>query len=362
MKHRILIFLIIAVFLALLIPVLMPSATEAAGPNNDHGYVTYVVKRGDTLSSIGRTFCTSWQAIYSLNQHIIGSDPDHLRAGMVLTVPANCNGGACYDRGLMPHAQGSLSYPNYYWVIRGDTWYSIGKRFGVSVSALRQANGLQYPLAYRMAVIPFAFVGPAPVPPPQPTPPTTPTPPPVQQSYLTITEPPANATLTGTTFTVRGRGGNLHEANVVVRVKDMNGAMLAEQTTVLQGPDVGTGGEGDWSVQFNLSNPPADITIEATSPGTSALASVRVHFQSNNGNIDYPAGQCTINIKAGADAYETPGGRVFGTFTNSAVMGALSRTTYNNEFWYKVLVPTSNTSQTPVWLPYRELTSVGPGC
>ncbi len=355
MKHRILLILIIAVFLALLLPAIAPSATEAAGPNYAYGYVTYVVKHGDTLASIGRTFCTSWQTIYDLNRGVIGSDPNHLRAGMVLTVPANCNGGACYDRGWMPHAQGSLSYPNIYGVIRGDTWYSIGKRFGVSVDALRRANQLYYPLAYHTAIIPCAFVGPAPVP-PQPKPPT---PPPVQQSYLTITEPPANATLTGTTFTVRGRGGNLPEANVVVRVKDQNGAILVEQTTTLQGPNVGLGGEGDWSVQFTLSNPPTTVIIEATSPGTVAQASVQVHFQ---GSGDYPPGQCTINIKAGAAAYQSPGGAVLGNFTNATTMTAQRREQYNNEYWYKVMVPGENNTQIPVWLPNSNLDGVGPGC
>lgn len=51
---------------------------------------TYTVKSGDTLSSITKT-CTggtgSWQALYELNKVVIGSDPDVIRVGQVLTLP-----------------------------------------------------------------------------------------------------------------------------------------------------------------------------------------------------------------------------------------------------------------------------------
>jgi len=357
MKRHLIVILILAVFLALMAPFIAPAPSQAAGgPTNAYyGNISYTVKHGDTLASIARTYCTNWHTIYNMNSHIIGPNPNHLVPGTVLTVPAQCNGSGCYDRGVLPHAQGTVYPPNTYWVIRGDTWYSIGKRFGVSVAALRQANNRYYPHAYSYAVIPCASV----VPPQQPPTPIPPTPqPPVAESYLTISSPPANATLTTTTFTVAGRGGKLHEANVVVRIKDTNGAVLAEQTTVLQGPNVGTGGEGDWSIQFNLSNPPADAVIEATSPGSSAHASITVHFQVN-GPIDYQPGQCNINVRAGTSVYETPAGKVLGLFQTPTTVGAQRREFHNNEYWYRIAIPISPGTG---WVPDSQLDGKSPGC
>ena len=359
MKRRVFVVLIVAVMLAMLLPLATPTHSEAAAPQYT-SYITYVVKHGDTLARLGRRYCTSWQSIYALNRNVIGPDPDHLVAGMVLTIPANCHGGGCgyvYDRGWLPHAQGSVIPPNHYWVIRGDTWYSIGKRFGVSVHALRRANGLYYPYANSVVVIPCLNAV-YPTPPPL-TPAPTPTPPVVVAPHLSIASPPVNAVLPQT-FTVSGHGGNLPEANVVVRIKDQNGAEIAVQTTVLQGPDVGIGGEGDWSVQFTLASPPASGVIEASSPGTSAFASVHVYFQ-NSGNVDYPPGQCNINIKANASAYDTPNGRVLGIFPQAITLGAQRRERVNNEDWYKVSVFIDGVS-TPVWTPMSDIDSVGPGC
>lgn len=53
------------------------------------GPATYTVKKGDTLSGIARklTGSASWTALYEQNRGIIGSNPNMLRVGMVLTVP-----------------------------------------------------------------------------------------------------------------------------------------------------------------------------------------------------------------------------------------------------------------------------------
>ena len=361
MRQKILIVLIIAVLLALLLPALTPSSSEAASPNY-YGYTTYVVKHGDTLASIARRYCTTWQEIYYLNRNIIGPDPGHLVAGMVLTVPAGCNGGGCanvYDRGWLPHAQGNVIPPNGYWVIRGDTWYSIGRRFGVSVNALRRANGKYYPYAYTAVIIPCLNVAPMQPYPPQPIPPT-PVPPTVVPAYVTITSPPANVILPAT-FTVSGQGGNLPEANVVVRVKNQSGAVIAEQATVLQGPDVGTGGEGSWSVQFTVNEPSGSSgTIEASSPGTSAFASIVVFF-GNGGNVDYPPGQCQIHVRANEPGYDQPNGRVLGIFPSPTTLEAQHRERVNNVDWYRASVTIDNVI-TPVWVPATSLDSVSNGC
>jgi len=367
MKRKIWLILFVAAILAMLLPSLAPSSSEAA-VDPYYGYTTYIVKHGDTLASISRQFCTSWQEIYYLNRQIIGPDPNHLVAGMALIVPLGCTGGGggcanVYDRGWLPHAQGSVSPPNRYWVIRGDTWYSIGKRFGVSVQALRRANGLQYPYAYRWVVIPCLNVGPVypvpPVYPPQPIPPQ-PIPPQPVLSYITISSPLANAVLPAT-FTVSGTGGNLPEGNVVVRARLLDGSILAERATVLQGPNVGTGGEGSWSVQLSVNAPAgAAGVIEAYSPGTSAFASVNVFF-GNSGNVDYPPGQCQVHVKANSPAYDQPEGQVKGVFPSPVSLEAQRKERVNNVDWYQVSV-TIDGVLTPIWLPVSSLDSVGSGC
>ena len=51
---------------------------------------------------------------------------------------------------------------------------------------------------------------------------------------------------------VRGKGVGLTEANVVVEALDAQGNVLARQPATLQGPDVGTGGEGTWSTELSI--------------------------------------------------------------------------------------------------------------
>jgi len=350
MKQKSLLILIVAIALAMILPLATSMPSEAASLNADYDYSVYIVQPGDTLASIARKFCTSWQIIYDLNYNTIGPDPDHVVAGMALTVPNGCyGGGGCgnvYDRGWLPHAQGNVIPPDHYWVIRGDTWYSIGKRFGVSVQNLRGANGLFYPYAYTSVIIPCLNAN--------PTPPVQP------QAAITITSPPANATLAAT-FTVSGTGGNLPEANVVVRVKDQNGAIIAEEATVLQGPDVGLGGEGTWSVQFTVNEPAGSQgTIEASSPGTSAFASITVIF-GNNGHVDYPPGQCQIRVRANEPGYDQPNGQTLGIFTVAVTLEAEHRERVNNVDWYQASV-TIDGAPTPVWTPANSLDSISAGC
>lgn len=47
---------------------------------------TYIVKKGDTLSSIAKKYNTTWQAIYNKNKDVIGENPDIIRPGQVLTI------------------------------------------------------------------------------------------------------------------------------------------------------------------------------------------------------------------------------------------------------------------------------------
>jgi hypothetical protein len=51
---------------------------------------------------------------------------------------------------------------------------------------------------------------------------------------------------------VQGQGVGLTEGNVVVEALDAQGNLLDRQPATLQGPDVGAGGQGSWSVELNI--------------------------------------------------------------------------------------------------------------
>lgn len=48
--------------------------------------VTYIVRKGDNLSSIAKLYNTTWQNIYADNVNIIGSNPNYIQVGQSLTI------------------------------------------------------------------------------------------------------------------------------------------------------------------------------------------------------------------------------------------------------------------------------------
>ena len=47
---------------------------------------TYVVKKGDTLSSIAKKYNTTWQKIYNSNKSTIGNNPNLIKVGIKLKI------------------------------------------------------------------------------------------------------------------------------------------------------------------------------------------------------------------------------------------------------------------------------------
>ncbi|HSR31054.1 MAG TPA: Gmad2 immunoglobulin-like domain-containing protein [Anaerolineae bacterium] len=88
------------------------------------------------------------------------------------------------------------------------------------------------------------------------------------QSYIRIDEPTQGALLDIIRAVgVRGSGAGLPEGNVVVEALDAQGNVLAQVPTTLQGPDVGTGGEGGWSTELTIEVEPGTAgRIRAFSP------------------------------------------------------------------------------------------------
>ncbi|MFN8378313.1 MAG: LysM peptidoglycan-binding domain-containing protein [Anaerolineae bacterium] len=171
MSRRVWIVVLIVVLAGLLLAVLPASAQSV-------NYVNYTVQPNDSLSKIAVQYCTTWQEIYNLNYAVIGSNPNVLTPGTVLVVPNRCGTGTVppgctvYDRGPSQYAQGYVQ-GNIYYVQYGDTWYSIGQRFGLPYQTIQQANGLSAnaPLYAGMALVIPGLCGSSTTPPPVATPP-----------------------------------------------------------------------------------------------------------------------------------------------------------------------------------------------
>jgi heat shock protein HslJ len=104
---------------------------------------------------------------------------------------------------------------------------------------------------------------------------------PAVESYLKISQPDQGRTLDVTQLVqISGSGAGLPEGNVVVVAVDQAGDVLAEGATTLQGPEVGTGGEGTWSVELAVpasSQTPGYIAAFSASPkGRGLVASDRI--------------------------------------------------------------------------------------
>lgn len=70
--------------------------------------------------------------------------------------------------------------------------------------------------------------------------------------FITITSPTPYSNPALGQITVTGRAAGLFEGNVVVQAIDDNGSIIAQQPTIINAPDAGTGGEGPWEVTLNV--------------------------------------------------------------------------------------------------------------
>jgi LysM repeat protein len=109
--------------------------TTAASPTPS--FQTYTVQRGDSLRSIARKFNTTVSAILALNSI---PNPNVIFPGQVLKIP-----GASAVAPTTPPTGSSPATPpsgtlTTYTVQRGDTMYSIARKFGTTVSAIIAVN------------------------------------------------------------------------------------------------------------------------------------------------------------------------------------------------------------------------------
>lgn len=94
---------------------------------------SYTVVSGDSLSSIGARVGLSWQAIYNANVGVIGSDPNRIFPGQVLTIPG----------GSAPAPSGG---GRVHTVVSGDTLWGISEAYygtGTEWPRIYEANSGQ---------------------------------------------------------------------------------------------------------------------------------------------------------------------------------------------------------------------------
>lgn len=238
---------------------------------------THVVQPGETLYRIALRYGITVGALAAYNGL---SDPTRIHVGQVLRIPTTgtptpARGGARKPSTATPASQGAVvtkKVTYWYVVSRGDTLYSIARRFGITVAVLKQANGLTTDLIHpgQRLTIPGARVV-IRTPPPGPmihvkVPPPTDTPPqptPVESPLATIN--------IGDTITVqrplrvrRGPGTYFGMLAVVAPQTQLTVTSASAAWFEVQLP----GGDLGWVRQDDLREAPISRPRDRTTPAT----------------------------------------------------------------------------------------------
>jgi LysM repeat protein len=116
-----------AVLMLMVVSLLLVLGAQTASAS---GQIIHVVRRGENLYRIALRYGTTVQAIAARNGIC---NPNRIYVGQRLVIPTYYSGGPSHGGGW------------WYRVRPGDTLYSIARRFGTTVWALRQANSLANP-------------------------------------------------------------------------------------------------------------------------------------------------------------------------------------------------------------------------
>jgi len=176
----------------------------------------HIVRPGDTLSGLGRLYGVSPALIASANSL---ANPDRIFVGQKLVIP-----------GLEPGA-GTVHVVAHHMVGRGETLYSIARRYGVTFQRLAEYNNIADPnrilVGQVLRIPPPVSATPTPTLTTRPsivTPTATPTPPGCQCEAIVIQTPAQRMTVTSP-VTVIGLGSGF-EQTVVVAVLDGSGGQI----------------------------------------------------------------------------------------------------------------------------------------
>lgn len=105
----------------------------------ENNYISYTVKKGDSLYSIAKKFDTTVDKIMDDND----LSSDDLDVGMILVIDDKSGTSSvkeCFGSGEVPDTD-TVSGVKYV-VSKGDNLYSIAKRFDVSIESIKKENNL----------------------------------------------------------------------------------------------------------------------------------------------------------------------------------------------------------------------------
>jgi heat shock protein HslJ len=149
------------------------------------------------------------------------------------------------------------------------------------------------------------------------------------EPYLKIDAPAQGSTLdVSQLVAVSGSGAGLPEGNVVVVALDQDESVLAEQPTTLQGPDVGAGGEGTWSVELAIPSTgqtPGYIAVFSASPKQRSLVA------SDHIDVTF-SGEYTLEGTTWLLDKTIPGSEITALFDNGEVSGSAGCNTYQGTY------------------------------
>ena len=122
------------VLVTVLVALLVPALPAAAAPDAQGGAV-HIVQRGETLSQIARVYGVSMTALAQANGI---RNPNFIYVGQRLAIPGASGGNAGSSGGAT--ASGGVH------VVRpGENLSTIAARYGTTIAALAQANGIANP-------------------------------------------------------------------------------------------------------------------------------------------------------------------------------------------------------------------------
>ena len=100
-------------------------------------YLYHVVRNGDTLWSMSRTYNTS---VNMIEQHNPGIANRYLKPGETVIIPAF---GNITIPPRTPAASLNPAFTQTHMVQKGDSFWSLGRRYGIDPQALAEGNGMQ---------------------------------------------------------------------------------------------------------------------------------------------------------------------------------------------------------------------------
>jgi murein DD-endopeptidase MepM/ murein hydrolase activator NlpD len=103
----------------------------------------HIIQKGETIYSIARSYGVTVQDILDLNGI---TDPGKVQAGRRIRIPGKTETSVQTAPAPVPSAgtAGTVHTETgiYYQVVRGEAFYGIARRYGITVQALRAANNL----------------------------------------------------------------------------------------------------------------------------------------------------------------------------------------------------------------------------